>query len=103
MYLQRNSITQFFNFGFFLAKIDMPTNDFDFFRLFAEIFIYFGARFTSVIDTDEEFLTVVNDTGKEFLTGVNDTGTAVLYLCQRTPAKNSKTLDSIRYLDPDHS
>ncbi len=53
----------------------MPRNYFDFFRLFAEIFDYFGASpvsTTSVSDTFTflESFTGVNDTGKKLLTGV---------------------------------
>ncbi len=86
-----------------LAPVDKPSNDFDFFRIFAEIFDYFGASpvsttpaihallvsltpvnnslpvsTTLVSDTFTllESFTVVNDTGKKFLTGVIDTGKA---------------------------
>jgi hypothetical protein len=72
----------------------MPRNDFDFFRLFAEIFDYFGASpvsmtsamhaMTPVSDTYTvlESFTGVNDTGKKLLTGVIDTGVACIRRCQ---------------------
>ncbi len=60
---------------------------FEFFRKFAEIFASQGVppvsttpaanfftSFTSVVDTDGKFATVVNDTGGKFVIGVNDTG-----------------------------
>jgi hypothetical protein len=75
-----------------LAPVDKPSNDFDIFQTFAEIFNYFGASpvsltpvnnslpvsTTPVSDTFTvlESLTGVNDTGKKFLTGVIDTGEA---------------------------
>jgi hypothetical protein len=92
-----------------LAPEDKPSNDFDFFRIFAEIFDYFGASpvsttlamhalpvsltpvnnslpvsTTPVSDTFTvlKSFTGVNDTGKKFLTGVIDTGKACIRQCQ---------------------
>jgi hypothetical protein len=86
-------------------SIDEPSNDFDFFRIFAEIFNYFGASpvsttpamhalpvsltpvnnflpvsRTPVSDTFTvlESFTDVNDIGKKFLTSVIDTGIACI-------------------------
>jgi hypothetical protein len=78
-----------------LAPVDKPSNDFDFFRIFAEIFDYFGASLPvsltlvnnslplSTIPVSDTFtvlerFTGVNDTGKKFLTGVIDTGKACI-------------------------
>ncbi len=92
-----------------LAPVDKPSNDFNFFRIFAEIFDYFGASAVSttpamhalpvsltlvnnflpvsttlVSDTFTvlESFTGVNDTGKKFLTGVIDSGKACIRQCQ---------------------
>jgi hypothetical protein len=92
-----------------LAPVDKPSNDFDFFRIFAKIFDYFGASPVSttpamhalkvsltlvnnsllvsptpVSDTFTvlESFTGVNDTGKKFLTGVIDTGKPCIRQCQ---------------------
>ncbi len=92
-----------------LAPVDKISNDFDFFRIFAEIFDYFSASpvtttqamhalpvsltlvnnsllvsTTPVSDTLTvlERFTGVNDTGKKFLTGVIDTGKACIRRCQ---------------------
>ncbi len=80
-----------------LAQLDKPSNNFDFFRIFADIFDYFGASpvsltpvntslpvsMTPVSDfTVLESFTGVNDTGKKFLTGVIDTGEASICRCQ---------------------
>jgi hypothetical protein len=92
-----------------LATVDKPSNDFDFFRIFAEIFDYFSASpvsttpamhalpvsltpvnnslpvsTTPVSDTFIvlESFTGVNDTGKKFLVGVIDTGKACIRRCQ---------------------
>ncbi len=59
----------------------MPSNDFDFFQIFAEIFDYFGASPVSTTPFSDTFtvlerFTGVNDTGKKFLTSVIDTGEA---------------------------
>ncbi len=87
-----------------LAPVDKPSNDFDFFQIFAEIFDYFGASHacmhalpvsltpvnnslpvstTLVSDTFTvlESFTGVNDTGKKFFTGVIDTGEACIRQC----------------------
>jgi hypothetical protein len=66
---------------FLLGPGDMPRNDFDFFRLFAGIFDYFGALPVSTTPVSDTFtvlesFTGVNDTGKKLLTGVIDTGEA---------------------------
>ncbi len=93
---------------FLLGPGDMTRNDFDFFRLFAEIFDYFGASpvsmtpamhalpvaltpvnnsspvsTTPVSDTFTvlESFTGVNDIGKKLLTGVIDTGEACICRC----------------------
>ncbi len=92
-----------------LAQVDKPSNDLDFFRIFVEIFDYFGAlpvsltpamhalpvsltpvnnflpvSTTPVSDTFTvlESFTGVNDTGKKFLTGVIDTSKACIRQCQ---------------------
>jgi hypothetical protein len=80
-----------------LAPVDKPSNDFDFFRIFAEIFDYFSAlpvstpqvnnslpvSTTPLSDTFTvlESFTGVNDIGQKFLTGVIDTGKACI--CRR--------------------
>ncbi len=104
--LLKGQCHEFFYLWFFffkqllLAPVDKPSNDFDFFRIFAEIFDYFGASpvsttpamhalpvsltpvnnslpvsTTPVSDTFTvlERFTGVNDTSKKFLTGVIDT------------------------------
>jgi hypothetical protein len=92
-----------------LAPVDKTNNDFDFFRLFAEIFDYFSASLVSTTPamhalpvsltpvnnslpvsttpvsetfTVLESFTGVNDTGKKFLTGIIDTGKACIRQCQ---------------------
>ncbi len=92
-----------------LAPLDKPSNNFDLFRIFAEIFDYFGASpvsptpamhalpvsltpvnnslpvsTTPVSDTFTvlESFTGVNNTGKKFFTGVIDTGKACIRRCQ---------------------
>ncbi len=70
-----------------LAPVDKPSNDYDFFRIFAEIFDYFGASPVSTTPVSDTFtvlksFTCVNDTGKKFLTGVIDTGEACIHRCQ---------------------
>jgi hypothetical protein len=83
---------------FLLGPVDMPRNDFNFFRLFAEIFDYFGASpvsmtpakhaftvlesFTGVNDTSKKLFTGVIDTGEHAFAGVNDTGEACICRCQ---------------------
>ncbi len=94
---------------FLLGRVDKHRNDFDFFRLFAEIFDYFVAlpvsttlakhalpvsltplsnsspvSMTQVCDTFAvlQSFTGVNDTGKKLLTGVIDTGKACIRRCQ---------------------
>ncbi len=104
--LPRNFLPLVFFFKqLLLAPVDKPINDFDFFRIFVEIFNYFGASpvsttpamhalpksltlvnnslpvsTTPVSDTFTvlESFTSVNDTGKKFLTGVIDTGKACI-------------------------
>jgi hypothetical protein len=73
-----------------LASVDKPSNDFDFFWIFAEIFDYFGASPVSTTPVSDTFtftvlesFTGVNDTGKKFLTGVIDTGKAGIRRCQQ--------------------
>jgi hypothetical protein len=66
-----------------LAPVDKPSNDFDFFRIFAEIFDYFGASPVSTTPVSDTFtvlesFTGANDTGKKYLTGVIDTGKACI-------------------------
>jgi hypothetical protein len=70
-----------------LAPVDKSSNDFDFFRIFAEIFDYFGASPVSTTPVSDTFtvlesFTGVNDTGKKFLTVVTDTGEACIRRCQ---------------------
>ncbi len=70
-----------------LAPVDKPSNDFDFFRIFAEIFVYFGAPPVSTTPVSDTFtvlvsFTSVNNTGKKFLPGVIDTGEACICRCQ---------------------
>jgi hypothetical protein len=77
-----------------LAPVDKPSNNFDFFRIFAEIFDYFGASpvsTTSAMHALPASLTPVNNSSpvtttpvsdtftvlKSF-TGVNDTGNACI-------------------------
>ncbi len=99
----------FFVSLFLLGPVDTPRNEFDFFRLFAEIFDHFAASpasttpamhalpvsltpvsnsspvsMTPVSDTCTvlESFTGVNDTGKKLLTGVIDTGNACIRRCQ---------------------
>ncbi len=97
----RDSVTRFFTSGFFfkqllLAPVDKPSNDFNFFRIFAEIFDFYGASpaapvnnsspvsTTPVSDTFTvlKSFTGVNDTGKKFLTGIIDTSEACIRQCQ---------------------
>ncbi len=71
-----------------LAPGDKPSNDFNFFRIFAEIFDYYGASPVSTTPVSDTFtvlksFTGVNGTGKKFLTGVIDTGEACIRRCQR--------------------
>jgi hypothetical protein len=71
---------------FLLGPGDMPRNDFNFLRLFAEIFDYFGASPVSTTPVSDTFtvlesFTGVNDTGKKLLTGVIDTGKACICRC----------------------
>ncbi len=70
-----------------LAPVDKPSNDFDFFQIFAEIFDYFSASPVSMTLVSDTFtvlksFTGVIDTGKKFLTGVIDTGEACIRRCQ---------------------
>jgi hypothetical protein len=70
-----------------LAPVDKPSNDFNFFRILAEIFDYFGASPVSTTPVSDTFtvlvsFTGVNDTGKKFLTGVIGTGEACICRCQ---------------------
>ncbi len=51
-----------------LAPVDKPSNDFSFFRIFAEIFDYFGASLVSTTLVSDTFTVL------ESFTGVNDTG-----------------------------
>jgi hypothetical protein len=80
-----------------LALVDKPSNNFDFFRIFPEIFNYFGASLVSLTPVNNslpvsttlvsdtftvlESFTGVNDTGNKFLTGVIDTGKACICRC----------------------
>ncbi len=57
---------------FLLGPGDMPRNDFDFCRLFAEIFDYFGASPVSMTPAKHVFAGV-NDTGNACIAGVVDT------------------------------
>jgi hypothetical protein len=86
---------------FLLGPVDMPRNDFDFFRLFLEIFDYFGASPVSTIPAMHALpvsLTPVNNsspvsdnfTGLESFTGVNDTGKNYSPV-SLTPAKHAFT------------
>jgi hypothetical protein len=70
-----------------LAPVDKLSNDFDFFRIFTEIFDHFGASPVSTTPVSDNFtvlksFTGVNDTGKKFLTGGIDTGEACIRQCQ---------------------
>ncbi len=82
-----------------MAPVDKPSNDFDFFQIFTDIFDYFGAllvsmtpvknflpvkhsktikvSLTGVVDTGKKLFTSVNDTGNECIAGVVDTGEAL--------------------------
>jgi hypothetical protein len=62
-----------------LAPVDKHSNDFDFFRIFAEIFDYFGASPVSTTPVSDTFtvlksFTGFNDTGNACIAGVIDTG-----------------------------
>jgi hypothetical protein len=64
-----------------LVLVDKPRNDFDFLKIFAEIFDFSGASPVSLTPvklskTVKVPLTGVVNTGEELLTGVNDTGNA---------------------------
>ncbi len=99
----------FFYKLFLLGLVDMPRNDFNFLRLFANIFDYFGASPASTtpakhalpvsltpvsnsspvstIPVSDTFTVIesfidVNDTGKKLLIGVIDTGKACICWCQ---------------------
>ncbi len=87
-----------------LAPVDKPSNDFDFFRIFAEIFDYFGTspvsttpamhalpvsltpvnNFFPVSLVSDTFTVLESFTGvnEKFLTGVIDTGKACIRQCQ---------------------
>ncbi len=65
----------------------MPRNYFDFYRLFTEIFNYFGASQVSTTPVSDTFtvlesFTGVNNTSKKLLTSVIDTGEACICRCQ---------------------
>ncbi len=77
------------------APVDKPCNDFDFFRIFSEIFDYFGASpvsttpvsdtftvlksFTGVVDTGKDMHSPVSMTlAKHVFAGVTDTGNACI-------------------------
>ncbi len=81
-----------------LAPVDKPSNDFDFFRIFAEIIDYFGATPVSTTTVSDTFtvlksFTGVNDTRKDMhspvsmtlakhvFAGVTDTGDACHRCC----------------------
>jgi hypothetical protein len=117
--VSRDFLPLFFFFKLFLlGPVDMPSNGFDFFRLFADIFDYFSASpasttpakhalpvsltpvsnsspvsMTPVSDTFTilESFTSVNDTGKKLLTGVIDTGEACICRCQWHPTMPNDT------------
>ncbi len=77
---------------FLLGPVDMPRNDFDFLRLFAEIFDYFFASpvsLTTVNNSSLVSMTPVSDTFTvlESFTGVNDTGKKLPV--SLTPAKHA--------------
>ncbi len=76
-----------------LATVDKPSNAFNFFLIFPEIFDYFGASPVSTTPVSDTFtvlesFTGVNDTGKKFLTGVIDTGEACNSPVSMTLAKH---------------
>jgi hypothetical protein len=63
-----------------LAPVDKPSNDFDFFRIFAEIFDYFGASTVSTTPAMHALpvsLTPVNNSSPVSTTPVNDTFTVL--------------------------
>ncbi len=68
-----------------LAPVDKPSNDFDFFRIFAEIFDYFGASPVSAMHALPVSLTPVNNSSPVSTTPVSDTLTCFreLHRCQR--------------------
>ncbi len=78
--MSRDFLPLFFFFKqLLLAPVDKPSNDFDFFRIFAEIFDNFGAlpvSTTPVSDTSTvlKSFTGVNDTSNACIAGVIDTG-----------------------------
>jgi hypothetical protein len=81
MQLKRDSVTRFFSSAFFfiqllLAPVDKPSNDFDLFRIFAEIFDYFGAfpvSTTPAMHALPVSLTPVNNSLPVSTTPVSDT------------------------------
>ncbi len=69
-----------------LAPVEKPSNDFDFFRIFAEIFDYFGASPVSTTPVNNSLpvsTTPVSDTFSvlESITGVIDTGDVMHHRC----------------------
>jgi hypothetical protein len=80
-----------------LAPVDKPSNDFDFFRIFAEILDYFGALPVSLTPAKHALpvsLTPVNNSSPvsmppvsdtftvlESFTGINDTGKKIPHRC----------------------
>jgi hypothetical protein len=63
-----------------LVPISKHRNDFDFFRIFAEIFYFSGASPVSLTPVMHD-VTGVNDTGKECINGVVDTGDVMHHRC----------------------
>jgi hypothetical protein len=58
-----------------LAPVDKPSNDFNFFLIFAEIFDYFGASPVSTTPVSDTFSVL------ESFTGVIDTGDVMHHRC----------------------
>ncbi len=63
-----------------LAPVDKPSNDFDFFRIFAEIFDYYGASPVSTTPVMHA-LPVSMTLAKHVFAGVNDTGDVMHHRC----------------------
>jgi hypothetical protein len=72
--VSRDFLPQVFYFKqLLLAPVDKPSNDFDFFRIFAEIFDYYGASPVSTTPVMHA-LPVSLTPAKTCIAGVNDTG-----------------------------
>ncbi len=76
--MSRDFLPQVFFFKqLLLAPVDKPSNDFDFFRIFAEIFDYYGASPVSTTPVMHA-LPVSLTPAMHVFAGVNDTGNACI-------------------------